>query len=340
MVSEAGEASGARSETGDVSNPGELLDTLLERYPFGGVELGLLGRCGAALCDVLRGRVEGLELLFGVEGGGAESLYHEAPLLRAMNRQVGEVVSGLVGGVARAGRRLRVLEVGARTGGTTGAVLGALPAGGYEYTYTDISAGFFAGAEGRFGGEGASLVYRVLDIERDPVAQGVRGARVRRGGGGERAARDARPGGGVGSLPCVACAVWGAGVSGGVAVSGLAGPDVRVCWRGGGATGTGTARMGRWWARGYGAERWGRRGTGRCRWCRRGRVRRRGSSWRAGRRRWWSRRGCGCWRRTEGRRAVGWRRGWWRATSVWWWRGRTSRGRREGVADRRGAARG
>ena len=70
------------------------------------------------------------------------------------------------------GRRLRVLEVGAGTGGTTGAVLGALPAGGYEYTYTDISAGFFGGAEGRFGGEGASLVYRVLDIERDPVGQG------------------------------------------------------------------------------------------------------------------------------------------------------------------------
>ena len=171
VVSEAGEASGARSETGDVSNPGELLEAMRERYPFGGVELGLLGRCGAALCDVLRGRVEGLELLFGAEGGGAESLYHEAPLLRAMNRQVGEVVSGLVGGVP-AGRRLRVLEVGAGTGGTTGAVLGALPAGGYEYTYTDISAGFFAGAEGRFGGEGASLVYRVLDIERDPVGQG------------------------------------------------------------------------------------------------------------------------------------------------------------------------
>ena len=171
VVSAGVETAGARSETGDVSNPGELLDTLLERYPFGGVELGLLGRCGAALCDVLRGRVEGLELLFGVEGGGAESLYHEAPLLRAMNRQVGEVVSGLVEAMPE-GRRLRVLEVGAGTGGTTGAVLGALPAGGYEYTYTDISAGFFGGAEGRFGGEGASLVYRVLDIERDPVGQG------------------------------------------------------------------------------------------------------------------------------------------------------------------------
>ena len=170
VVSGVGEASGVE-DAGAVASSGELLEAMRERYPFGGVELGLLGRCGAALGDVLRGRVEGLELLFGGEGGGAESLYHEAPLLRAMNRQVGEVVRGLVEAMPE-GRRLRVLEVGAGTGGTTGSVLGALPAGGYEYTYTDISAGFFGGAEGRFGGEGASLVYRVLDIERDPVGQG------------------------------------------------------------------------------------------------------------------------------------------------------------------------
>ena len=171
VVSEAGGVSGVRLGAGGVGSAGELLEAMRARYPFGGVELGLLGRCGAALSDVLRGRVEGLELLFGGEGGGAESLYHEAALARAVNRQVGEVVGGLVG-VLPGGRRLRVLEVGAGTGGTTGSVLGALPAGGVEYTYTDISAGFFAGAERRFGGGGASLVYRVLDIERDPMGQG------------------------------------------------------------------------------------------------------------------------------------------------------------------------
>ena len=171
VVSEAGGVSGVRLGAGGVGSAGELLEAMRARYPFGGVELGLLGRCGAALSDVLRGRVEGLELLFGGEGGGAESLYHEAALARAVNRQVGEVVGGLVG-VLPGGRRVRVLEVGAGTGGTTGSVLGALPAGGVEYTYTDISAGFFAGAERRFGGGGASLVYRVLDIERDPMGQG------------------------------------------------------------------------------------------------------------------------------------------------------------------------
>ena len=129
VVSEAGNASGVRSDAGEVASSGELLDALRERYPFGGVELGLLGRCGAALCDVLRGRVEGLELLFGVEGGGAESLYHEAPLLRAMNRQVGEVVSGLVEAMPE-GRRLRVLEVGAGDRRDDGRGAGGVAGGG------------------------------------------------------------------------------------------------------------------------------------------------------------------------------------------------------------------
>ena len=38
--------------------------------------------------------------------------------------------------------------------------------------YTDISAGFFADAEARFGDAGAAMDYRVLDIEIDPVTQG------------------------------------------------------------------------------------------------------------------------------------------------------------------------
>ena len=165
VVAEAGEAARA------LSGPEGLLEELLERHPWGAVELGLLGRCGTALADVLRGRAEPLELLFGGEGAGAEALYHEAPLARVFSRLVGEVAGALVEALPEE-RRLRVLEVGAGTGGTTGWVLGALPAGRFDYTCTDLSAGFFAGAERRFGGGGASLAYRVLDIERDPVGQG------------------------------------------------------------------------------------------------------------------------------------------------------------------------
>ena len=165
VAEEAGEAARA------LPDPEGFLAELVERHPWGAVELGLVGRCGSALADVLRGRAEALELLFGEGSSGAEALYHEAPLGRGFNRLVAEAVGALVGALPE-GRRLRVLEVGAGTGGTTGSVLAALPAGCFDYTYTDLSAGFFAGAERRFGGAGASLAYRVLDIERDPVGQG------------------------------------------------------------------------------------------------------------------------------------------------------------------------
>ena len=112
-------------------------------------------------------------MLFGGEPGAAE-LYRESGVSRLVNRMVAEAVGTAVSGLP-AGRRLRVLEVGAGTGGTTGSVLGALPAGRTDYEYTDISAGFFAEAAARFGDGGAEVRYRVLDIERDPVEQGFAG---------------------------------------------------------------------------------------------------------------------------------------------------------------------
>ena len=51
-------------------------------------------------------------------------------------------------------------------------MLPELPDGQFDYVYTDISAGFFAEAEARFGDGGGSIEYRPLDIEKDPIDQG------------------------------------------------------------------------------------------------------------------------------------------------------------------------
>ncbi|OHW98789.1 polyketide synthase [Colletotrichum incanum] len=71
---------------------------------------------------------------------------------------------------------LRVLEIGAGTGGTTKKVLDWLqgPTGASlysEYAYTDISAGFFATAKERFEGN-SNMSFKVLDISKDPLEQG------------------------------------------------------------------------------------------------------------------------------------------------------------------------
>ena len=70
---------------------------------------------------------------------------------------------------------MRILEIGAGTGGMTETALQALTLPGgirlfSTYTFTDISPGFFQAARERFSGyEGIN--YQVLDISRDPIEQ-------------------------------------------------------------------------------------------------------------------------------------------------------------------------
>ena len=150
---------------------GAFLAEVTERFPHAVNEIGLFRRCAGALPEVLRGKEDPLALLFGDTEPSAGGLYRLAPAWRAANRMIGEVVRTLVDGLPD-GRRLRVLEVGAGIGSATETILPELPAGRFDYMYTDISAGFFADAESRFSADGASIDYRMLDIEKDPVDQG------------------------------------------------------------------------------------------------------------------------------------------------------------------------
>lgn len=78
--------------------------------------------------------------------------------------------------IAHTNPRLRVLEIGAGTGGTTVKILQALKSSHGErmygsYTYTDISAGFMNAAKDRFADE-EDMIYSALDITQDPTEQG------------------------------------------------------------------------------------------------------------------------------------------------------------------------
>ena len=141
------------------------------QYDHGSNEIGLFRRSANALPDVLRGEADALTLLFSSGEPTAADLYLKAPVARAANRLLADTIAALLAELP-GGRRLRVIEVGAGTGSATASVLPELPEGGYDYVYTDISAGFFSEAESRFGGAEASIDYRVLDVEKDPVEQG------------------------------------------------------------------------------------------------------------------------------------------------------------------------
>lgn len=71
---------------------------------------------------------------------------------------------------------LKILEIGAGTGGTTNTILPVLKSATGErmyasYTYTDISSGFFPAAKERFK-EYANVDFAILDVSKDPAEQG------------------------------------------------------------------------------------------------------------------------------------------------------------------------
>ena len=156
-VSEPSAAGASRAATAAAEPP---LDPPGTRAGSQGLRVGPVTECSVA---------DGVDLLFGTEPNAAD-LYHTAPGYRVMNRLVAAAVESAVSALP-GDRRLRVLEVGAGTGGTTSVLLPLLPEGRTDYTCSDISAGFFASAQERLGG-GGGIEYRVLDIERDPSAQG------------------------------------------------------------------------------------------------------------------------------------------------------------------------
>ena len=99
---------------------------MARRYAHGLTEVGLFRRSGGALPEVLRGREDPLTLLFSSGEPTAADLYLKAPVARAANRLLEEAVRQLVDALP-AGRRLRVVEVGAGTGSATASVLPLLP---------------------------------------------------------------------------------------------------------------------------------------------------------------------------------------------------------------------
>lgn len=149
----------------------EFAEEMLRKYEHGSTEVGLFRRCADSLADTLRGEVDALTLLFSSGEPTAADLYFNASASHASNRMLGDAVASMLVELPE-GRRLRILEVGAGTGSATASVLPELPDGRFNYVYTDISAGFFAEAESKFGGAEASIEYRVLDIERSPIRQG------------------------------------------------------------------------------------------------------------------------------------------------------------------------
>ncbi|MFZ0635133.1 MAG: beta-ketoacyl synthase N-terminal-like domain-containing protein [Candidatus Acidiferrales bacterium] len=144
---------------------------LASRHPEILTELTLLARCGERLGVVLRGDLDPLKLLFPVDSAiTAAELYENSVTARLYNAFVREALVAALAG-RPSSRSLRILEVGAGTGGTTRYLLDRLPADRIEYVFTDVSKLFLVDAAKRFA-EHKFLRFELLDVEKDVVAQG------------------------------------------------------------------------------------------------------------------------------------------------------------------------
>ncbi|ATY61556.1 Acyl transferase acyl hydrolase lysophospholipase [Cordyceps militaris] len=127
------------------------------------VDVRLIESVGNGLPQVIRdgtGILEHMEGLF--------EFYDQGLGLDKANRHLARMA-------AQIGHRypqMKILEIGAGTGGSTRAILPLLGSMFSSYTYTDISSGFFEAAQSRFKVYEDRMIYKTFDMERDPADQG------------------------------------------------------------------------------------------------------------------------------------------------------------------------
>ena len=120
---------------------------------------------------ILRGEKEAVQILFA--GAGADLLdqfygdgLFTSHWLAAIASAVQEAARHLP-----EGRGLRILEVGAGTGGLTSHVLPLLERGLHSYTFSDVSAAFFAGAMQKLAAF-PEVEFKIFDLEKPGAEQG------------------------------------------------------------------------------------------------------------------------------------------------------------------------
>ncbi|MBX9791360.1 MAG: SDR family NAD(P)-dependent oxidoreductase, partial [Pirellulales bacterium] len=140
------------------------------RYPQANAEIELLARCGTQLADVLRGIHDPVEVLF-PDGSllAAAALYEQSPFARFYNLLASKAVERYAT-TFRPGTRLRALEIGAGTGGTSSVLLAQQADVFREYVYTDISPAFLHRGQERIGNR-TNVRFQLYNVEGSPESQ-------------------------------------------------------------------------------------------------------------------------------------------------------------------------
>ena len=147
------------------SDTADSLRRLMDEYNEK-IEVKLMRSVGEHLPDNVRGRTVILEHM--MKDGMLDQYYVESLGLKPYTVFLSEIIEQ----IAHIHPHLRMLEIGAGTGGATKSILQRIDAAFDHYTFTDISSGFFETAREVFTGLTGRMTFKVLDIEKDVAEQG------------------------------------------------------------------------------------------------------------------------------------------------------------------------
>jgi malonyl CoA-acyl carrier protein transacylase/acyl carrier protein/SAM-dependent methyltransferase len=150
----------------------DLLDHLVAAFPDHVFANRLAFYCGTRLVEVLQGSLDGVKLIFGSDEGRqlVSGLYGDSLLNKIFYKLMEETMSRLVTRLPRDSGPLKILEMGAGTGGTTKYLAPLLAKLGVpvEYTFTDLAPSFVALARRTFKAY-PFMKFRAHDIEHVPA---------------------------------------------------------------------------------------------------------------------------------------------------------------------------
>jgi malonyl CoA-acyl carrier protein transacylase/acyl carrier protein/SAM-dependent methyltransferase len=164
-----------RTELAVPQTPSSVLHTdMLNRFPQHTSETKLLHTTGQRLADCLSGKADPIGLIFR-DANARELLsdvYLNAPMFKAGTMVLARYLAGVLEN-AGGKREIKILELGAGTGGTTNYLLEELTrdkSNKFTYTFTDLSSSLVMAAKKKFK-KYPFMEYTTLDIEKDPAQQ-------------------------------------------------------------------------------------------------------------------------------------------------------------------------
>lgn len=167
-----------RLEQQQLSTLTDKKQQIIVGFPEVAPHVELLWTCCQQYPAILRGETRATDVMFPDSSTRlVEGVYRGNVTADLCNQHAADMIAAFIEArlpQLHAGEKIRIVEVGAGTGGTTTAVLKTISryADKIQYFYTDLSAGFIQHGKRHFGPTYPFVEFKVLDVENDVQSQG------------------------------------------------------------------------------------------------------------------------------------------------------------------------